>query len=107
MHVIPERLCDLAAQCLAASQQIADGWGEGGASLELDSGAAGNTQGGFDAMGAHRAAASAAATAVGRLVSVLEQDTDDLYLCAFGFSCADEIAAAQVETTWHDVVLGV
>lgn len=99
MEVVPKALCDLAAACLVEAQELGDGWRNVQGSLTLPGGAAGNTPGGSDVLNAHVEAINAGATAVGRLVAVLEQDMDDLYLCAFDFSGTDEAEAARYKSS--------
>lgn len=100
MEVVPQELCRLADECLKASIEVSDGWSGKQTSLVVDLRAAGNTDGGFDVVAAHGELAEAADIAVGRLVSVLEQDMDDLYLCAFAYDCTDEISASRLESTF-------
>ena len=95
MHVIPEKLCDLAQTCLDASQEVGDAWTGGEGTMEIDSTAAGNVSSGYDLIAAHADVAGAAATAMGRLASVLEHDMDGLYQCAFDFSGTDEAEGAK------------
>ncbi|MDQ4052110.1 MAG: hypothetical protein M3237_05340 [Actinomycetota bacterium] len=90
MHVIPEKLCDLAQACLDASQDVGDAWTTAEGTMEISSAAAGNVSSGYDLVAAHADVAAAAATAMGRLAAVLEHDMDGLYQCAFDFSCTDE-----------------
>jgi hypothetical protein len=98
MHVIPEKLCDLAQTCLDASQAVGDAWTAGEGDMEIDSAAAGNVSSGYDLVSAHSEVADAAATAMGRLASVLEHDMDGLYQCAFDFSCTDEVEGAKYKS---------
>jgi hypothetical protein len=100
MEVVPQELCRLADECMKASIEVSDGWSGKQASFVVDSRAAGNTDGGSAVVKAHCELAEAAETAVGRLVSVLEQDMDDLYLCAFAYSCTDEASASRLESTF-------
>lgn len=99
MEVVPKALCDLASACLIEAQELGDGWRNVQGSLTIPGGSAGNTPGGSDVLDAHVEAINAGATAIGRLVSVLEQDMDDLYLCAFDFSTTDEAEAGRYKSS--------
>jgi len=95
---VPTKLAELAQTCLTASQDVGDAWSEARVGLQVPSGAAGNTPGGAEVLAAHVAAGDAAATAVGRLVAVLEADVDAVYLCAFDFATTDEAVASGLES---------
>ncbi|HEY3015919.1 MAG TPA: hypothetical protein VGJ41_12455 [Nocardioides sp.] len=97
---IPETLSSLANEFLTSSQHVTDGWNDHQQSLVLDGRDAGNSDGGFDAIEAHGNVAEAADIALGRLVAVLEQDVDNVYLCAFSFDTTDEKAAEGLKSTY-------
>jgi len=97
---IPETLSSLADEFLTSSEHVTDGWNDQQQSLVLDGRDAGNSGGGFDVIEAHTNAAEAADIAVGRLVAVLEQDVDNVYLCAFSFDATDEKAAEGLKSTY-------
>jgi len=94
----PVVLVRLADQVLRASQQIADAWR--GAQADLARGSAGA----FGDLGsasadAHQRVVEAADLALGRLVGVLEIDSDLLYQVAVAYEQADEKAATQLSLT--------
>jgi len=97
---IPETLSSLANEFLTSSEHVADGWNGQQRSLLLDGRDAGNSEGGFHVIEAHSNAAEAADIALGRLVAVLEQDVDNVYLCAFSFDATDEKAAEGLKSTY-------
>jgi hypothetical protein len=107
MHVIPEKLCDLAQTCLDVAGDAGDAWTAAEGSFEIDSAAAGNVSSGYLLLSAHRDAADAAGTAMGRLASVLEHDMDGLYQCAFDFSCTDESEASKYTSKISFGIFGI
>ena len=98
MEVVPQRLGQFADGCLTSAQDMADGWSGAQGALVVDTGAAGNVANGFAVAESHASLVDVADVAIGRLSSVLEQDMDALYQCAFDFSCTDESAATDFET---------
>ena len=96
MRTIPEQLAQLAGDCLAVSQSVSDGQDAGRGGHQVAGTSAGNTPQGPSAVQRHTAAAEAADTAFGRLVSVLEQTMDDLYATAFDMSTTDEETADRL-----------
>lgn len=94
MYTVPERLSELAGTCLSASQEVMDAWSGALGSLSLSGGAAGNTAGGSSLLSTHTTTSESADLALGRFVSVLEQDMDDLYAVAFDMTTTDESTAS-------------
>lgn len=100
MARVPETLCDLAGDCLSASQDVTDAWSGEQTTFAVVSGAAGNTTSGAQLASAHAAATDSAGLFMGRLTGTLEQDMDDIYGCAFTWSTADEDAATRAESAY-------
>ncbi|KRF11507.1 hypothetical protein ASG90_17420 [Nocardioides sp. Soil797] len=100
MAKVPEDLCDLAADCLTAAQEVTDAWSAEQTTFSLPSGSAGNTDAGTRLLNAHGTVTDAAGLFMGRLSGVLEQDMDDIYGCAFTWSTADEDAAKNAQSSY-------
>ncbi|QIX26911.1 hypothetical protein ncot_10055 [Nocardioides sp. JQ2195] len=100
MAKVPENLCDLAADCLSAAQDVTDAWSREQTTFAVPPGAAGNTSSGVSLLNAHTGVTESAALFMGRLSGVLEQDMDDIYGCAFTWSSADEEAARNAESSY-------
>jgi hypothetical protein len=79
---------------LRASQQIADAWR--GAQAELTVEDVGDSRSASAVRDAHASTVDAADLALGRLVGVLEIDSDRLYQVAVAYQQADDIAAAKL-----------
>ena len=75
----------LAADVLAGSQQLGDGWRDAKRSLAPPVAAFGNSTAGASLADAHATVVDEADTVVGRQVSVLEEDVDRLYRVAFAY----------------------
>lgn len=103
MRVEPQELCSLGDVCLAESKSINNGWSSAVGSLQVASGAAGNSAQGPVFTEAHVAVLDSADVAVGRLAAVLEADFDDLYACAFDISSQDEESARLSRATNAEV----
>lgn len=97
MRATPTDLCRLAEDCITISQTLGDGWSGHQDGLSVPASAAGDVTGAGALATAHGKAVQQAATAIGRLVGVLEIDSDGLMLCAFDISGADEKAAEGFE----------
>ena len=98
---VPAELVELAQTCLTVSQHIDNSWSAALTSLEIPRSAAGNTPAGPELLATHVTAADAAATAIDRLVGVLETDVDAVYLCAFDFTTTDEANAVALESSYE------
>ena len=93
MQVVAEELVRLARETLGASVDLGESWSGSHVALNPPDTAAGDTlHGPSFVAGAHRAA-EAADLAIGRLVSVLQEDADDLLRVAFAVSAVDESVA--------------
>lgn len=103
MQVDPQDLCSLGDVCLAESKSINNGWSSAVGSMQVASGAAGNSAQGPVFTEAHVAVLDSADVAVGRLAAVLEADMDDLYACAFDISSQDEESARLSRATKGEV----
>lgn len=86
----------LAAQVLRSSQQLADAWSAAQAALDVAGSAFGNRAGGAGVHASHQAVVADADVGVGRLVGVLEGDTDRLYRIAFAYQKADQDAQRRM-----------
>lgn len=95
---IPESLTTLADDLRTAADTARDGFTDNVAELDIPGTAAGNSSGGPSLITAHGSVSDAAGSAVGRLASVLEQDMDDIYACAFLFATTDEDAAERMRS---------
>ncbi|MGA8114742.1 MAG: type VII secretion target [Actinocatenispora sp.] len=97
VRIDPSAVAHLAGQVLTASEQLDDGLQAAGRSSAVPSSAFGNTAG---AAGVHRAyqdAVDALGTASGRLVEVLQGDTDRLYRVAFSMRQTDDDNARTID----------
>ncbi|MBJ7358595.1 hypothetical protein [Nocardioides sp.] len=93
MQVVAEEFVRLARATLDASVRLAEEWSGAGAALGPADSAGGDTLHGPSFVAAAHRAAEAADVAVGRLVSVLQEDADDVLRVAFDVSVVDESAA--------------
>jgi hypothetical protein len=75
----------LAADVLASSQQLADAWRNAKSDLAPPAAAFGDSKAGASLSDAHASVVEEADTAIGRQVSVLEDDVDRLYRVAFAY----------------------
>ncbi|MEO5664636.1 MAG: hypothetical protein ABIR39_15280 [Nocardioides sp.] len=103
MLVEPQELCSLGDVCLTESKSINNGWSSAVGSMQVASGAAGNSAQGPVFTEAHVAVLDSADIAVGRLAAVLEADFDDLYAVAFDISSQDEESARLSRATKGEV----
>jgi hypothetical protein len=94
-HANPLELTRLADQMLRSSQTVADAWRAAQPGLTLPPGCLGDSAGSAQLQEAHDTAVDDTDLAVGRLVGVLEGDTDRLYRVAFAYQQADQDAAAR------------
>jgi hypothetical protein len=92
----PVELTRLADAMLSASQAVADGWRGAQGPLAIPAEAFGDSSGAAGLATAHEASADDADVANGRLVAVLEGDTDRLYRVAFAYKQADDDAARRM-----------
>lgn len=99
-EVVPEKLCTLAGHLLGTSQDLNDAWTANLGTLSTPAAAYGNTGNAGTAAGASQQVVSGAQTAIDRLVSVMENDMDDLYACAFAYSSVDEASAGSLESAY-------
>lgn len=97
MLVVPEELCKVGDVCIDIGFNLNSALTTNVPDLFVDSRAAGNTQGGFDACGAHAPTVEAAQTAIERLSAVFGVDADALMLCAFAYSSTDEASAQALK----------
>jgi hypothetical protein len=75
----------LAADVLAGSQQLDDGWRAATRDLAPPVAAFGNSKAGASLCDAHASVVDEADTVIGRQVGILEEDVDRLYRVAFAY----------------------
>jgi hypothetical protein len=95
----PIELTRLAEQMLTASQQIGDGWRGAQGRLAIPAGAFGDTPAAATVTAEQQSTVDDAGVTAGRLVAVLENDTDALYRVAFAYRKADEEAERRFRQT--------
>lgn len=91
----PVALSRLAADVLTAARGTGDGWRAAKDGLDIPLAAFGDSRAAAGVHDAHRSAADEADVAIGRLVAVLEGDTDRIYRVAFAYQLADQQAAER------------
>jgi hypothetical protein len=89
----------LAADVLAGSQQLADGWRDAKKDLAPPPTVFGNTAVGASLSDAHVNAVDDADTTTDRQVNVLEDDVDRLYRVAFAYEKQEADAQAELYRT--------
>jgi hypothetical protein len=96
VSVDPLELSRLAAKVLGASKDMADAWRTAKAPLAVPLAAFGNTTSAVAVHGAHQGLVDDADVAIGRQVTVLEDDVDRLYRVAFAYEKAEQDARTNL-----------
>jgi hypothetical protein len=99
----PVEVTRVAAQMLLCSEHLADAWSNAQAALAVAASAFGNSAGGPGVHASHQATIADADVAVGRLVAVLEGDTDRLYRIAFAYQKADDDADRRLRHRYRNI----
>ncbi|PWD50481.1 hypothetical protein C8046_07270 [Serinibacter arcticus] len=97
MHIDPEVVSEAAGSVLDTAVEVSHSWQDAVVALTGLAGlAAGTTPGAAAFREAHALAADSAGTAAATIAGVLENASETLYACAFGYSDADEAAAEEM-----------
>jgi hypothetical protein len=97
----PVELARFADRLLGLSQLLADAWRTAQGLLVLPATAAGDSSRGPALIRAHESTVEEAEIALGRLVALLEGDTDRIYRIAFAYRQADQAAEDAVNRSTH------